>query len=201
MSWAKSHVILATLLHMLIGLVNTISLPIDQRRWLAAERRMRELVVVDGHPFPDSRLRLRSGFPSMLLDALIFQGYTTAARSRCCRGTDLSHPSPSRQIHMLLIGEMRTLDRRISYRIRFSFTCTSPSKTSSATLALSAGACYFCFDISDLPLVENQQPPNRSLSHSSRLAEGQHTRGYSSLRPPPKKPIESLTSTCPNCAQ
>ena len=35
---------------------------------------MRALVVVEGHPFPDGRLCLRSGLPGMQVDALVFQG-------------------------------------------------------------------------------------------------------------------------------
>ena len=35
---------------------------------------MRALVVVEGHPFPDRRLRLRSCLPDMQIDALVFQG-------------------------------------------------------------------------------------------------------------------------------
>ena len=31
-------------------------------------------MVVEGHPFPDGRLRLRSCLPSVQLDALVFQG-------------------------------------------------------------------------------------------------------------------------------
>lgn len=35
---------------------------------------MRALVVVEGHPFPDRRFRLRSGLPGMQVNALVFQG-------------------------------------------------------------------------------------------------------------------------------
>lgn len=35
---------------------------------------MRALVVVEGHPFPDGRLRFRTGLPGMQVDTLVFQG-------------------------------------------------------------------------------------------------------------------------------
>ena len=60
-------------LHLLIGLVFVFSQPIDHGGWSAAKGGVWTLVIVEGHPFADARLCLRAGFPSMQVDAFVFQ--------------------------------------------------------------------------------------------------------------------------------
>jgi hypothetical protein len=61
-------------LHLLMRLVDIISLPADQRWWFASQGSMRALEVVEGHPLPHCRPGLGTSLPGMHVNSLAVQG-------------------------------------------------------------------------------------------------------------------------------
>ena len=80
-------------MHLLIGFD---CVEVNHRGRLTAMASVRALVVVKGDPAPDAIPCLRSGFPSVEIDAFILEGPARAVRWICCRCSAFAvHRDPS----------------------------------------------------------------------------------------------------------
>ena len=80
------------LLLLLIGLHIFSLEPVNLSVRHAAMGTMLALVIVELDPLCDPGASLRSGVPSMQVDAFVFSGYARAARQRHCPGSALCNP-------------------------------------------------------------------------------------------------------------
>ncbi len=85
---------------------------------------MRALMVVEGHPLPDGRFRLRTGLPGMQVDALVFESAPQPLDEDIVEETALpihryAHAGPAEPIRPGKGRELGSLDALLRVKRRF----------------------------------------------------------------------------------